>query len=710
MTKQEKIQVLNEYKFPYKLQRALLPLCEDDSQGLCLAFIGNEGTNKRSYTNKIAKFLFRIGLIDKWKWNDANKGYEKTDGDDGILCYRTSLVDDKFFRDRMLYEIVNVQYHKDKIAADKKRNSIEARALTGENMGVNALDLFCNEFKYKYFILNCNKKEFDYLKSLNPRISFIFSAVVEFGDWSSDEMMFACLKELPDGIIKKITDENKQEAKGYFEKYNGKLPFCNRELSLYVSNHIKQNGRFVLPPAVMDVRSMEELLSPLIGMDTVKDSLYRLRDYVTFQKKAKDNGIKLPNQHLHMVFTGNPGTGKTTIARIVAECLYSVGLLRENKVIEAERKDLVAEYVGQTAPKTDEVIKRAMGGVLFIDEAYSLVPEDGSRDYGAEAIATLITAMENHSDELVVIFAGYNKEMARFVDSNPGISSRIGYTFKFEDYKPAEIDQILKIKLKDFSFTDDADVQIMKDIEFFSKAENFGNGRFADRLAQEIIIKHARNSEGELTKIVASDVPTVEELSDIIFSAQRYVLPEMLTDEDYKRTCYHELGHAVARYKLFGDANILKITISPSADGTLGYVVHKNSDMSVSMTRDKLEKECMCLYAGAAAEEVFLGEKNQSTGCWSDLQKAQYLLESSLFRGGFSKTAGKLYIEHSALNEDHYKELGAVSSEIYEKSVAFIKENMDMIEQISDNLLIRKTMTGDEIGGMFAEYEKAGIL
>ncbi len=273
MTKQDRIKILNGYKFPYKLQRVLLPLCEDDSQGLSLAFIGNEGTNKRSYTNKVADFLYKIGLIDAWKWNDSSKNYEKSKDGNGILCYRTSLVDDRIFRERLLYEIVNIQYHKEKIAADKKKNNIEARAEIGENMGVNALDIFCNEFKYKYFILNCNKKEFEYLKSLNSKVAFIFSKIIEFDDWTPDEMLLECLNELPDGIVKQVTDKDKQNARDYFQKYNRRLPFWNRELSLYVSNHVKQNGRFILPPATTDARSMEELLSPLIGMGTVKDSL-----------------------------------------------------------------------------------------------------------------------------------------------------------------------------------------------------------------------------------------------------------------------------------------------------------------------------------------------------------------------------------------------------------------------------------------------------
>lgn len=702
MTKQEKIQILAEYNFPYKLQRALLPLCEDESQGLSLAFIGNEGTNKRSYTNKVAEFLYRIGLIIKWHWDNEKKEYVASDNGE-MLCYRTSLIDDKVFREKRLYEIVNIPYHKEKVAADKKKNNIEART-SGEYLGVNAVDLFCNEFKYKYFILNCSRKDFEYFKSLNPRIVFIFSIVINFDDLNADEMLYECLSLLPNGILSSLTEENKDELKEYFRKYNGKLPFRNRELSLYAANYILQNGKYSLPPATTEARTVEELLSPLIGMDSVKQSILRLRDYVTFQQKAENEGIKLPKQHLHMLFLGNPGTGKTTIARIVAECLYSVGILRENKVVEVERKDLVAEYVGQTAPKTEEVIKRAMGGVLFIDEAYSLVPQNSGSDFGAEAIATLITAMENHSDELVVIFAGYDKEMASFVDSNPGIASRVGYTFRFEDYKPNEIDSILKLKLKDFTFAKDADNQIMQDIEFFSQADNFGNGRFADRLAQEIIIKHAKNSPDEIRNISLNDIPTIEELSDVIFSAERYVLPEMLTEDDYKRVCYHELGHAVARYMMSGDADILKITITPSAGGALGYVVHKNDDIRVAMTRNKLERECICLYAGAAAEEVFLGKDEQSTGCRNDLQKAQELLESSLFRGGFSSQAGKLYIEHSALKEKDLEELKVISREMYEKAVDFIKTNKDLIELASDALLNNKTMSGDELSNIFSNY------
>ena len=216
-----------------------------------------------------------------------------------------------------------------------------------------------------------------------------------------------------------------------------------------------------------------------------------------------------------MVFLGNPGTGKTTVARIVAQILYNLNYIKQNKLIEVSSKDLVAEYVGQTAPKTMAVIEKAMGGVLFIDEAYSLASGKGQgNSYNEEAIATLIQAMENSRDNLVVIFAGYTVEMQDFLNANSGIVSRIGYTVEFEDYTEDELVQIFKnmVKKAGFEITDEA-IQKAKDIiKKYKNTKNFGNARFARSLYEKSVIKHASNTKGKKRKNILKTI-TAEDIS-----------------------------------------------------------------------------------------------------------------------------------------------------------------------------------------------------
>ena len=265
-------------------------------------------------------------------------------------------------------------------------------------------------------------------------------------------------------------------------------------------------------------KTMEEIfaeLNELVGLEKVKQMLKDLVNLVELKNKTKDD-LKIKNINLHMVFLGNPGTGKTTVARIVAEILYNLKYIKQNKLIEVSSKDLVAEYVGQTAPKTMAVIEKAMGGVLFVDEAYSLASGKGSgNSYNEEAIATLIQAMENYRDNLVVIFAGYTKEMQDFLDSNSGIVSRIGYTVEFEDYTVDELTQIFMgmMKKSGFIVAEDAIEKVKKIIEENKNIKNFGNARFARNLYERSIVKHATNTNGKKSKkvlktITAKDINT----------------------------------------------------------------------------------------------------------------------------------------------------------------------------------------------------------
>lgn len=272
-------------------------------------------------------------------------------------------------------------------------------------------------------------------------------------------------------------------------------------------------------PAYEKNKSIDEIfedLNSLIGLDNIKGMLQDLVSLMKFKSKT-EGSLKLKDTNMHMVFLGNPGTGKTTVARMIANILYNLKYIEQNKLIEVSAKDLIGQYVGQTAPKTISVIEKALGGVLFIDEAYSLASKPGSSgsSFNEECIATLIQAMENYRDNLVVIFAGYNKEMNAFLKSNSGIVSRIGYTMQFNDYTLEELIEILKSMFKKSGFfIDESAIEAATNIiEEYRHSEGFGNARFVRNLYEKAIIKHASNtanvtSKKALKTITAEDITT----------------------------------------------------------------------------------------------------------------------------------------------------------------------------------------------------------
>lgn len=318
-----------------------------------------------------------------------------------------------------------------------------------------------------------------------------------------------------------LTEEFKVKLLEYVtETYpNTDLDYSEYIEKLYTKIVFNKTETFTLDliPEYNSKKTLEEIfedLNSLVGLKKVKDMLHELVDLIELKNKA-GNDLKISNTNMHMVFLGNPGTGKTTVARIVAQILYNLNYIKQNKLIEVSSKDLVAEYVGQTAPKTMAVIEKAMGGVLFIDEAYSLASGKGQgNSYNEEAIATLIQAMENSRDNLVVIFAGYTVEMQDFLNANSGIVSRIGYTVEFEDYTEDELIQIFKnmVKKAGFEITDEA-IQKAKDIiKKYKNTKNFGNARFARSLYEKSVIKHASNTKGKKRKNILKTI-TAEDIS-----------------------------------------------------------------------------------------------------------------------------------------------------------------------------------------------------
>ena len=224
---------------------------------------------------------------------------------------------------------------------------------------------------------------------------------------------------------------------------------------------------------------LDQLDRELVGLAPVKRRIREIAAYLAVTRARKQLGLEATPPSLHMCFTGNPGTGKTTVAMRMAEILHRLGYVRKGHVVSVTRDDLVGQYIGHTAPKTKEVLKRAMGGVLFIDEAYYLYRPENERDYGQESIEILLQVMENNRDDLVVILAGYKDRMNTFFSSNPGMSSRIAHHIDFPDYSQPELLSIASkmVEQMNYRFAPDAAVAMGDYIERRLKQPNFANAR-----------------------------------------------------------------------------------------------------------------------------------------------------------------------------------------------------------------------------------------
>jgi SpoVK/Ycf46/Vps4 family AAA+-type ATPase len=350
------------------------------------------------------------------------------------------------------------------------------------------------------------KKEFINISKENKNI-FIENSFHEFKEKMNKQLDI----QLSDGLLEYLLNESVEDINGFLddvferlfdfkEKYSSDIDIVYKDHDLYVCDELlfsKENIGF---------EDIDQQLHNLVGLEEVKQSLEDLKQYYKIVQIRKNQGKKTTDVNKHMIFTGNPGTGKTTVARILSKYLKAANILESGHLIEVTRKDLVGQYVGHTAKLTHQVITSALGGVLFIDEAYSLYR--GNNDsYGLEAIDTLVKAMEDHRDEFVVILAGYDKEMDTFLQSNSGLRSRFTNIIHFSDYSGEDLYKIACQIASSHDYTID---ESCKDelISYLDKSnkELGGNGRLARNVVEKAMIQNAKRENSDILILEDFDI------------------------------------------------------------------------------------------------------------------------------------------------------------------------------------------------------------
>ena len=579
----------------------------------------------------------------------------------------------------------------------------EAYGFIGNGSGADALNILIQEMEEKsdklVVIFAGYKDEMRDLMKMNPGLSSRIYKEILFEDYSEKELIeifhFHCKKagfsmdvsaqsNLEECIRAEMTREYFGNAREIEKMIQRLKEAWSEEYYEYVKNNIEST---MTKEKVFHIRHFEKIMPPkkeisineLVGLSTMKDKLEMFRKQAAYQKYLREKGVVISdNFSMHMIFTGNPGTGKTTVAKLIADDLYSIGILKTNRLVEVERKDLVSPYPGQTAVKTADVVKKAVGGVLFVDEAYTLAGD--SNGLGREAIEVLLTAMEEHKSDTVFVFAGYMAQMHEFLAMNPGIQSRIGYTFHFADYSTEELTLIFEKKMVSagFELAEGVLEKVENIMEYFRGIDNFGNGRFVNHVIQQIISQRAfREFANDYREITVADIPSMKDLIATAPNSMKLYDPAEITTEDKRRTAFHEIGHAIVLYVTDQENVPESISIRNQA-GTFGRV-RISVNRAHNHTEQELLNEIAVLLAGKNAEKVVLGD--HSTGCSSDYARAKRIAEDMI---------------------DNYAmvSFGETPLEIVRKaddlSISILESKKEDLLSIAEALLEKKEMSGAE--------------
>ncbi len=492
----------------------------DTTQSLNMIFAGNPGTGKTTMARVAAEMFHSMGILKSGQLVEVDKG--------GLIAEyvgQTAKKTEEVFKSA-LGGVLFID---------------EAYAITndGSSYGQECIDTLVKLIEdYRgeiVVILAGYSKEMKYFMKANSGLESRFPLFIEFPDYSANELYQIGLKmiesrgfRLENDGIKAFRDEiADQKQYASVNAGNGRMvrniidEIIRRQSVRVVEKDVEQADTNLIIPE--DIKGEDKLknfdlekeLAGIIGLKSVKDFVRTQYRMCLATEKRRKADLKVDTtQSLNMIFAGNPGTGKTTIARVVADMFKSMGILKKGQLVETDKAGLIAEYVGQTAKKTEEVFKSAIGGILFVDEAYSITNGGGS--FGQECIDTLVKLIEDHKGEIIVILAGYSKEMSDFMKSNSGLESRFPLKIDFPDYSAAEMFDISKqmISKRGFTLAEGADRIIEEEIIKLKRHANAssGNGRMVRNFVEDIIRKQSSRiattdvTENELTVIISADV------------------------------------------------------------------------------------------------------------------------------------------------------------------------------------------------------------
>ncbi|MBI5218610.1 MAG: AAA family ATPase [Bacteroidia bacterium] len=440
-------------------------------------------------------------------------------------------------------------------------------------------------------------------------------------------------------------------------------------------------------------QSLEEIMQEieqLIGLEDVKKNIKTHIDYLNFIKLRKEKGFDDSEKiNLHSVFTGNPGTGKTTVVRMMGKLYKNMGLLSKGHVIEAGRADLVSEYIGQTAPKVKDLIEKARGGILFIDEAYSLVRDKSdTKDFGREVIEILIKELSDGKGDLAVMVAGYPKEMQVFIDSNPGLKSRFNHYFHFDDYIPEEL-----IKIVDFAcnkrkvtLVPEAREYLMKIItdKYRDRDSSFGNGRFAYSLVDEAKINLGlRLMHRPDIKDLSNEVLSTIEMDDVkkIFESKQKKIADIAIDEPLLRISLEELNSLIGMVKLKEEINDLVKLIRYYRE--IGKDVLNKFSMHIVFTGNPgTGKTTVARIIGKIFKSLGMLERGHLTECDRESLVAGYIGQTAIKTNELIEQArnGVLFIDEAySLMKESGNDFGSEAIEILLKRMEDLKGELSII-------------------------------